>query len=68
MQWLGLVGQREKFILRETDRVLRTSAMQIAEFDPREAAISFEHLAKYAHNLLEQPWRADFHVLKVPTY
>jgi len=65
MQWLGLVRQSEKFTLQETDRVLRSSAMNIADFDPREAAISFEYLAKYAHNLLEQPWRVDFHVMKV---
>ncbi|ODM94256.1 Protein tamozhennic [Orchesella cincta] len=56
---------RVKFTYRETERVLHNSAMNIGEFDPREGCLAFCHLAKYAENLLEQPWRKDFHVIKL---
>jgi hypothetical protein len=65
MQFLQLVPHDKKFLFKETERVLHHSSMNISDFDPREASIAFEHLAKYAHNILEQPWRSDFRVIKV---
>ncbi|CAL8124776.1 unnamed protein product [Orchesella dallaii] len=64
-QYLHLVPQESKFTFKETERVLHNSAMNIGEFDPREGCLAFCHLAKYAENLLEQPWRKDFHVIKL---
>lgn len=65
VQYLHLVPQEKKFTFKQTERVLHNSAMNIAEFDPREGYLAFCNLAKYAENLLEQPWRSDFHVIKV---
>jgi len=65
MQYLYLVPHKDKFKLTGTHRVLHQSAMHISDFDPREASLSFECLARYAHNLLDQPWRKDFLVINV---
>jgi hypothetical protein len=65
MQYLYLVPHDKKFIFKETERVLHQSAMNINDFDPREASIAFEYLSKYAQNIYDQPWRKDFWLLKV---
>jgi len=64
-EFLYQVPHDYKFRLNETERVLSQSVASIADFDPREASLAFENLAQYAHNLLEQPWRKEFHRLKV---
>lgn len=65
MQFLYLVPHDKKFLFKETERVLHHSSMNISDFDPREGSVAFEFLARYAHNLLDQPWRTDFHTIKV---
>ena len=57
-----------KFKIAETERVLSQSVAMVPGFDAREASIALEDLAKYAHNLLEQPWRKEFHRVKVIFY
>jgi hypothetical protein len=61
------VEHDKKFIFKETERILHQSAMNISEFDPRDASVSFEFLARYAQNILDQPWRKDFQRIKVYT-
>lgn len=60
-----MVPHEKKFTFTETEQVLHNSAMNIAEFDPTDGYLAFCNLAKYAENLLEQPWRKEFHVIKV---
>lgn len=64
-EFLSLVSHFHKFKMAETERVLSQSVGMIPEFDPREASLAFEDMAKFAHNLLEQPWRREFQRLKV---
>lgn len=51
--------------MEQTEGVIAQSVNDIHDFDPREAMHAFEDLAKYAQNLLEQPWRKEFHKIKV---
>lgn len=54
-----------KFIFPETGNILSGSVASIDDFDPQDASEAFQAIAKYSHNLLDQPWRKEFFRLKV---
>lgn len=55
----------QKFFFRETREVLHRSVQSKEDFSPFRATAAWTAIAAYAHNLLAQPWKKEFHEIKV---
>ncbi|XP_054277296.1 uncharacterized protein LOC128996182 [Macrosteles quadrilineatus] len=63
-EFLCLATHETKFCFRETAEVLHRSVERQEEFSPYRANAAWMAIASYAHNLLAQPWRKEFHEIK----
>lgn len=63
-KYLCLVAHGRKFIFDETADVLRISVASKSNFSAYRASTAFNAIARYAANLVAQPWRKEFRVIK----
>lgn len=63
-EFLCIVPHSRKFVLRETLQVLHKSA-GLQNFSGYRAALAWNAIARYAANLLTQPWRKEYKEIKV---
>lgn len=64
-EFLCLAPHDRKFNCSQTAEVLHRSATTRADFIGLRAARAWAALAKYADNLILQPWRKEFREIKV---
>lgn len=60
-QYLRLVPDNMKFLTTVVASCLDKSVDQLPHFSASKAIVAFESLEKYATNLLNYPWRKEFH-------
>ena len=63
-QYLGVTPHVRKFHFQTVLSIINEDCKN-ETFDPIKAANAWDTLAKYAANLLNQPWRTEFHTLHV---
>ncbi|XP_026461438.1 protein tamozhennic isoform X2 [Ctenocephalides felis] len=63
-EFLCIVPHSRKFVLRETLQVLHKSA-GLQNFSGYRAALAWNAIARYAANLLTQPWRKEYKEIKL---
>lgn len=63
-----MVPHERKFYFRETSEVLHRSVESKEDFSAYRATAAWTAIAAYAHNLLAQPWRKEFHEIKVKIF
>lgn len=54
-----------KFGLAETGKVFQKTINELTEFSAYRAGLGWAALARYAANLLAQPWRKEYKVIRV---
>lgn len=64
-EYLCLAPHDRKFCFRETAEVLHQSATSKDNFNAYKAALAWDALGLYAANLISQPWRKEYRVLKM---
>ncbi|KAK7872358.1 hypothetical protein R5R35_006987 [Gryllus longicercus] len=64
-EYLCLAPHNRKFCFQETANVLHQSATSKETFSAYRAASAWDALGTYAANLLSQPWRKEYRVLKM---
>ena len=64
-QYLYLVPQDRKFCSSAPSEIIWQSARWIPNFSALKAASAFEAIEKYAANLINQPWRKEYKIIKV---
>lgn len=65
-QYLHMAPHEMKFNCAQTVEVLRRS-VESRDFSGNRAARAWVALAKYAENIIRQPWRPEFREIKVGT-
>uniref|UniRef100_A0A336M805 CSON011802 protein n=1 Tax=Culicoides sonorensis TaxID=179676 RepID=A0A336M805_CULSO len=63
--YLCLVPHDRKFLLPETNHVLKKSILYMQDFSAYKACIGFESISQYANNLFTKPWRKEYKVIKM---
>lgn len=63
--YLCLVPHDRKFLLPETNHVLKKSILYMNDFSAYKACIGFESISQYANNLFTKPWRKEYKVIKM---
>uniref|UniRef100_A0A1B6G7C1 RanBP2-type domain-containing protein n=1 Tax=Cuerna arida TaxID=1464854 RepID=A0A1B6G7C1_9HEMI len=63
-EFLCVAQHEQKFFFRETSEVLHRSIESKEDFSAYRATAAWTAIAAYAHNLLAQPWRKQFHEIK----
>uniref|UniRef100_A0A1B6D5H0 RanBP2-type domain-containing protein n=1 Tax=Clastoptera arizonana TaxID=38151 RepID=A0A1B6D5H0_9HEMI len=63
-EFLSVVPHERKFYFRETSEVLHRSVESKEDFSAYRATAAWTAIAAYAHNLLAQPWRKEYHEIK----
>lgn len=63
-KYLCLIAHGRKFIFPETAEVLRCSVAMKNNFSAYRASTAWNAIARYAANLVAQPWRKEFKVIK----
>lgn len=63
-KYLCLVAHGRKFIFRETAEILRCSVEMKSNFSAYRASTAWNAIARYAANLVAQPWRKEFRIIK----
>ncbi|KAK3913787.1 Protein tamozhennic [Frankliniella fusca] len=63
-KYLCLIAHGRKFIFPETAEVLRCSVAMKNNFSAYRASTAWNAIARYAANLVAQPWRKEFRVIK----
>lgn len=64
-KYLSYAPHTSKFHFPQTSEVLRRSITARAKFSAERASRAWAALAKYAENLIRQPWRKEFREIKV---
>lgn len=64
-KFLCIAPHDRKFCFRVTSEVLRRTVERKSDVPPGYAKIGWSAIAAYAHNLLAQPWRKEFHEIKM---
>lgn len=64
-EYLCIAPHDRKFCLDATREVLHRSVETKEDFSAYRATQAWSAIAAYAHNLLAQPWRKEFHEIKV---
>lgn len=59
-EYLCLISHQEKFLFREFKNCLELTVKK-STFDPEKAIIAFKAIERYANNLLNYPWRHEYH-------
>lgn len=65
IEYLSLVPHECKFGLTETGKVFQRTVNELPEFSAYRAGLGWAALARYAANLLAQPWRKEYRVIRV---
>ena len=60
-----MIAHGRKFIFPETAEILRCSVETKDNFSAYRASTAWNAIARYAANLVSQPWRKEFSVIKV---
>lgn len=63
--YLCLVPHDRKFLLPETNHVLKKSILYMQDFSAYKACIGFESISQYANNLFTKPWRKEYKIIKM---
>lgn len=67
LEYLTLVPHECKFGLAETGKVFQRTINELPDYSAYRAGIGWAAIARYAGNLLAQPWRKEFKVIRVST-
>ncbi|CAH0764312.1 unnamed protein product [Diatraea saccharalis] len=65
IEYLSLVPHECKFGLAETGKVFQRTINELPEFSAYRAGLGWAALARYASNLLAQPWRKEYKVIRL---
>ncbi|XP_073959746.1 protein tamozhennic-like [Choristoneura fumiferana] len=65
MEYLSIVPHECKFGLAETGKVFQRTVTELSQFSAYRAGLGWAALARYAANLLAQPWRVEYRVLRL---
>ncbi|XP_072942356.1 uncharacterized protein tamo [Epargyreus clarus] len=65
IEYLSLVPHECKFALAETAKVFQRTVNELAEFSAYRAGIGWAAIARYAGNLLSQPWRKEYKIIRL---
>ncbi|KAG7301351.1 hypothetical protein JYU34_014287 [Plutella xylostella] len=65
MEYLSLVPHECKFGLAETGKVFQRTIDELPDFNAYRAGLGWAALARYAANLLAQPWRKEYKTLRL---
>ncbi|XP_053615134.1 uncharacterized protein tamo isoform X2 [Plodia interpunctella] len=65
IEYLSLVPHECKFGLSETGKVFQRTINELPEFSAYRAGLGWAALARYAGNLLAQPWRKEYKVIRL---
>ncbi|CAH0590413.1 unnamed protein product [Chrysodeixis includens] len=65
IEYLSLVPHECKFGLTETGKVFQRTVNELPEFSAYRAGLGWAALARYAANLLAQPWRKEYRVIRL---
>ncbi|KAL0820352.1 hypothetical protein ABMA28_006249 [Loxostege sticticalis] len=65
IEYLSLVPHECKFGLPETSKVFQRTVNELPEFSAYRAGLGWAALARYAGNLLAQPWRKEYKVIRL---
>ncbi|CAH0724324.1 unnamed protein product, partial [Brenthis ino] len=65
LEYLTLVPHECKFGLAETGKVFQRTINELPEFSAYRAGIGWAAIARYAGNLLAQPWRKEYRVIRL---
>ncbi|CAK1550782.1 unnamed protein product [Leptosia nina] len=64
-EYLSLVPHECKFGLSETGKVFQRTVNELQDYSAYRAGIGWAALARYAGNLLAQPWRKEYKVIRL---
>ncbi|RVE41203.1 hypothetical protein evm_014148 [Chilo suppressalis] len=65
IEYLSLVPHECKFGLAETGKVFQRTINELPEFSAYRAGLGWAALARYAANLLAQPWRKEYKIIRL---
>ncbi|XP_046970161.1 uncharacterized protein LOC124537377 [Vanessa cardui] len=65
LEYLTLVPHECKFGLAETGKVFQRTINELPDFSAYRAGIGWAAIARYAGNLLAQPWRKEYRVIRL---
>ncbi|XP_075981171.1 PUB and ZnF_RBZ domain-containing protein tamozhennic [Anticarsia gemmatalis] len=65
IEYLSLVPHECKFGLTETGKVFQRTINELSDFSAYRAGLGWAALARYAANLLAQPWRKEYRVIRL---
>nr|XP_026493813.1 uncharacterized protein LOC113399024 [Vanessa tameamea] len=65
LEYLTLVPHECKFGLAETGKVFQRTVNELPDFSAYRAGIGWAAIARYAGNLLAQPWRKEYRVIRL---
>ncbi|XP_076545422.1 PUB and ZnF_RBZ domain-containing protein tamozhennic [Osmia lignaria lignaria] len=63
-EYLCLVPNENKYVFQETADILHRSAATLQDFSGYRAATAWSAISLYAANLLAQPWRKEYRILR----
>ncbi|XP_022128485.2 uncharacterized protein LOC111002630 [Pieris rapae] len=64
-EYLSLVPNEYKFGLQETSKVFQRTVNELPDYSAYRAGIGWAAMARYAANLLAQPWRKEYKVVRL---
>ncbi|XP_047358637.1 uncharacterized protein LOC124952589 isoform X1 [Vespa velutina] len=64
-EYLYLVPNESKYMFHETADILRRSAATLQDFSGYRAATAWSAISLYAANLVAQPWRKEYRILRI---
>lgn len=65
IEYLSLVPHECKFGLSETGKVFQRTVNELSDFSAYRAGLGWAALARYAANLLAQPWRKEYRAIRL---
>ncbi|CAH2089388.1 unnamed protein product [Euphydryas editha] len=65
LEYLTLVPHECKFGLAETGKVFQRTINELPDYSAYRAGIGWAAIARYAGNLLAQPWRKEYRVIRL---
>ncbi|KYN40724.1 Protein tamozhennic [Trachymyrmex septentrionalis] len=63
-EYLCLVPNENKYVFQETADILHRSAATLTDFSGYRAATAWSAISLYAANLLAQPWRKEYRIVR----
>ncbi|EFN81728.1 uncharacterized protein LOC105185756 [Harpegnathos saltator] len=63
-EYLCLVPNENKYVFQETADILHRSAATVTDFSGYRAATAWSAISLYAANLLAQPWRKEYRIVR----